>query len=193
VRTPVTTNDLFQLYETKGHELYGEALTQTEHALQCAALAREENAKDAMIVAALFHDVGHLIVDVHNAESVRIDDVDDDHEAVGARILSPLFGPAVAQPVSLHVTAKRWRCTREPAYYDRLSEASKLSLKAQGGLLSDEDCLRFEEHPGFPDALALRTWDDEGKIVGLEVGTLDDYVGIVNSLAAAWSRGRHER
>lgn len=193
MRTPVTTNDLFQLYETKGHELYGEALTQTEHALQCAALAREENAKDAMIVAALFHDVGHLIVDVHNAESVRIDDVDDDHEAVGARILSPLFGPAVAQPVSLHVTAKRWRCTREPAYYDRLSEASKLSLKAQGGLLSDEDCLRFEEHPGFPDALALRTWDDEGKIVGLEVGTLDDYVGIVNSLAAAWSRGRHER
>jgi phosphonate degradation associated HDIG domain protein len=191
--TPVTTNDLFQLYELKGQDPYGEAITQIEHALQCAALAREENAKDAMIVAALFHDVGHLIVDVQNNPEVRIDEVDDDHEAIGARILSPLFGPSVAQPVSLHVTAKRWRCTREPAYYNRLSEASKLSLKAQGGLLSDEDCLHFEEHPGFPDALALRTWDDEGKIVGLEVGTLDDYIGIVNSLAVAWSRGRHER
>jgi [1-hydroxy-2-(trimethylamino)ethyl]phosphonate dioxygenase len=193
VHTPASTNDLFELYESKGHEPYGESITQIEHALQCAALARGERASDAMVVAALFHDVGHLVVDVQNSPDFAMDEVDDDHEAIGARILSPLFGPAVAQPVSLHVTAKRWRCTCEPAYYDRLSEASKLSLKAQGGLLSDEECLRFEEHPGFPDALALRTWDDEGKIVGLEVGTLDDYVGLVNSLAAAWSRGRRER
>ncbi len=193
MRTPVSTSDLFDLYEAKGHEPYGESITQIEHALQCAALARDEHASDAMIVAALFHDVGHLVVGVQNEPDFAMDAVDDDHERVGARVLAPLFGPAVAQPVSMHVTAKRWRCSREPAYYGRLSEASKLSLKAQGGLLSDEECLRFEEHPGFPDALALRTWDDEGKIVGLEVGTLDDYVGIVNSLAAAWSRGRHEQ
>ena len=193
MHTPASTSDLFDLYESKGHEPYGESITQIEHALQCAALARDERASDAMVVAALFHDVGHLVVDLQNLPDFALDEVDDDHEAIGARILSPLFGPAVAQPVSLHVTAKRWRCTCEPAYYDRLSEASKLSLKAQGGLLSDEECLRFEEHPGFPDALALRTWDDEGKIVGLEVGTLDDYVGLVNSLAAAWSRGRRER
>ncbi|HTT58462.1 MAG TPA: HD domain-containing protein [Acidimicrobiales bacterium] len=193
MRTPVSTSDLFDLFEAQGHEPYGESVTQIEHALQCAALARDEHASDAMIVAALFHDVGHLVVGAHNEADFAIDEVDDDHERVGARVLAPLFGPAVAQPVSLHVTAKRWRCTREPAYYDRLSEASKLSLKAQGGLLSEEECLRFEEHPGFPDALALRTWDDEGKVVGRDVGTLDDYVGIVNSLAAAWSRGRHEQ
>jgi predicted HD phosphohydrolase len=193
VHMPASTSDLFDLYESKGHEPYGESITQIEHALQCAVLAQDERVGDAMIVAALFHDVGHLVVGIQNGPNFAIDDVDDDHEAVGARVLSPLFGPGVSQPVSLHVTAKRWRCTREPAYYERLSEASKLSLKAQGGLLSDEDCLRFEEHPGFPDALALRTWDDEGKIVGLEVGRLDDYVGIVNSLAAAWSRARHER
>lgn len=193
MHTPVSTTDLFRLYESHGHEPYGEAVTQIDHALQCAALAQGEHASDALIVAALFHDVGHLIVDMQNTPTFSLDEVDDDHEAVGARVLSPLFGPAVAQPVSLHVTAKRWRCSREPAYYDRLSEASKLSLKAQGGLLSDEECLRFEEHPGFPDALSLRTWDDEGKRVGLAAGRLEDYVGIVNSLAAAWSRGRHER
>ena len=193
MRTPVSTSDLFDLYESKGHEPYGESITQIEHALQCAALARDEDASDALVVAALFHDVGHLMVGAQNGPDFALDEIDDDHERVGARVLAPLFGPAVAQPVSLHVTAKRWRCTREPAYYERLSEASKLTLKAQGGLLSDEECLRFEEHPGFPDALALRTWDDEGKIVGLDVGTLDDYVGIVNSLAAAWSRGRHEQ
>jgi [1-hydroxy-2-(trimethylamino)ethyl]phosphonate dioxygenase len=192
VHTPASTSDLFDLYESKGHEPYGESVTHIEHALQCAALARDERASDAMIVAALFHDVGYLFVDLHNAPEFAVGEVDDDHEAIGARLLSPLFGPAVAQPVSLHVTAKRWRCTCEPAYFDRLSEASKLSLKAQGGLLSDEECLRFEEHHGFVDALSLRTWDDESKMVGLAVGTLDDYVGIVNSLAAAWSRGRHE-
>lgn len=193
MHAPASTSDLFQLYESRGLEPYGEAVSQIDHALQCAALAQKEHASDAMIVAALFHDVGHLLVDAPHARPSDRDEVDDDHEAIGARVLSPLFGPAVARPVSLHVTAKRWRCTREPAYYDRLSEASKLSLKAQGGLLSDEECLRFEEHPGFPDALSLRTWDDEGKLIGLDVGSLEDYVGIVNSLAAAWSRGRHER
>lgn len=192
VHTPASTSDLFDLYESKGHEPYGESVTQIQHALQCAALARDEHASDAMIVAALFHDVGHLVGDVHDRPELLSGEADDDHEAIGARILSPLFGPAVAQPVSLHVTAKRWRCTCEPAYFDRLSEASKLTLKAQGGLLSDEECLRFEEHHGFVDALVLRTWDDEAKTVGLAVGTLDDYVGLVNSLAAAWSRRRHE-
>jgi phosphonate degradation associated HDIG domain protein len=193
VNTPTTTTQLLALYAERGDEPYGEAITQTEHALQCAALARAEGASDAMIAAALFHDVGHLVVGVQNEADFKMDEDDDDHEAIGARVLAPLFGPSVAGPVALHVTAKRWRCSTDPGYYDRLSEASKMTLKAQGGLLSDEECLRFEEHPGFPDALALRTWDDEGKIEDLDVGTLDDYVGLVNSLAEAWSRGRHAR
>jgi phosphonate degradation associated HDIG domain protein len=192
MNTPTSTQELFALYEERGDEPYGEAITQTEHALQCAALARAEGASDAMIAAALFHDVGHLVVEIQNEPGFKMDEDDDDHEAVAARVLAPLFGPSVAGPVALHVTAKRWRCSTDPGYYERLSEASKMTLKAQGGLLSDEECLRFEEHPGFPDALALRTWDDEGKIEGLDVGSLDDYVGMVNSLATAWSRARHE-
>jgi phosphonate degradation associated HDIG domain protein len=193
MHAPKNVTELFELYEAHGSEPYGEAITQTEHALQCASLARAEDASDGMIAAALFHDVGHLVAGVQNRPDFKMDEHDDDHDAVGARVLAPLFGPSVAGPVSMHVTAKRWRCTTDPAYYDRLSEASKLTLKAQGGLLSDEECLRFEEHPGFPDALALRTWDDEGKIQGLEVGSLADYEGLVSSLAAAWSRARHER
>ncbi len=193
MNAPKNTKELFDLYEDRGGEPYGEAITQTEHALQCAALARAEGASEAMITAALFHDVGHLVVEIQNEPGFKMDEDDDDHEAIGARVLAPLFGPAVAGPVALHVTAKRWRCSTDPGYYDRLSEASKMTLKAQGGLLSDGECIRFEEHPGFPDALALRTWDDEGKTEGLEVGSLADYEGIVNSLAAAWSRARRER
>ncbi len=190
---PRTVEELFELYREKGDQRYGESITQSEHALQCAALARADGASDVLVVAALFHDVGHLVADVQNDLDFVLDEDDDDHEALGARVISPLFGPAVARPVSLHVTAKRWRCAREPQYFERLSAASRATLRAQGGPLSDEECERFEEHPGFVDALSLRTWDDEAKLEDVHVGTFDDYVDVVTSLAAAWSPIRPSR
>ena len=147
MNTPKNTKELFDLYEERGGEPYGEAITQTEHALQCAALARAEGASDAMIAAALFHDVGHLVVEIQNEPGFKMDEDDDDHEAVGARVLAPLFGPAVAGPVALHVTAKRWRCSTDPGYYERLSEASKMTLKAQGGLLERRGVLPLRRAP----------------------------------------------
>ncbi len=193
VDPPTDFEALFDLYETKGHDAYGEALTQTQHALQCAALARSAGASDALVAAALFHDVGHLVAGPHNVDVVTLATRDDDHELIGARVLAPLFGPSVALPVSLHVTAKRWRCAREPDYYERLSAASKATLIAQGGPLEETQCRRFEAHPGFHAALQLRTWDDGGKIDGLDVGTLGDYADLVTSLATSWSRARLER
>jgi phosphonate degradation associated HDIG domain protein len=184
---------LVALYETRGREPYGEALTQTQHALQCAALARRAGASDALVVAALFHDVGHLVADLQNDAAFTLAERDDDHELIGARVLAPLFGPAVALPVSLHVTAKRWRCTREPHYFDLLSAASRHTLVAQGGPLSEGQCRRFEAHPGFHAALDLRSWDDQGKIEGLDVGAMSDYEELITTTAAAWSRGRLER
>jgi len=180
---PTSIDELFELYETLGDRSYGESITQNEHALQCAALARDAGASDALVVAALFHDVGHLALDVQGDPGFDLARDDDDHEARGARILAPIFGPRVAQPVALHVTAKRWRCTREPEYHDRLSRASRATLIAQGGLLSEDECQRFERHPGFDDALALRTWDDTGKVEGLPVGALRDWEPLVRSLA----------
>jgi phosphonate degradation associated HDIG domain protein len=181
---PSNVDGLFTLYEAKGSRHYGEGVSQNEHALQCAALAREDGVKSALIVAALFHDVGHLVLDVQGNEDFVMTHDDDRHEALGARILAPLFGPAVAQPVALHVIAKRWLCSKEPQYHERLSSASRATLVAQGGLLSDEECERFEAHPGFNDAIALRTWDDTGKTEGLHVGELRDWEPIVRSLAA---------
>jgi phosphonate degradation associated HDIG domain protein len=184
MREPSTIDDLIALYEAKGALHYGEGVSQLDHALQCAALARGDDVNDALMVAALFHDVGHLVPDVHDPEGLGIDRDDDRHEALGARILAPLFGASVAQPVALHVTAKRWLCTREPQYYQLLSHASQATLIAQGGLLSDEECERFEAHPGFNDAIALRTWDDAGKVDGLRIGELRDWVPLVRSVAA---------
>jgi gamma-butyrobetaine dioxygenase len=193
VQTVNDLDDLLALYETRGHEPYGEALTQTQHALQCAALARSAEASDALVIAALFHDVGHLVADLQNGSVFTLAEHDDDHELIGARVLAPLFGPSVALPVSLHVTAKRWRCAREPDYYDHLSAASKMTLVAQGGPLDEVQCRRFEAHPGFHAALELRTWDDLGKVEGLNVGTLRDYSDLVTSMATSWSRARLER
>jgi phosphonate degradation associated HDIG domain protein len=181
---PTNVDDLFELYEARGDQSYGESITQTEHALQCAALARNAGASEALMVAALFHDVGHLALDVQGTPGFDLSRDDDDHEARGARLLTRLFGPSVAQPVALHVVAKRWRCTREPDYHERLSGASRATLIAQGGLLSDEECQRFERHPGFEDAVALRTWDDWGKVEDLDVGALRDWEPLVRSLAA---------
>lgn len=184
VSDPTTVDELFELYERVGDSNYGESITQIDHALQSAALARDAGAGEALIVAALFHDVGHLVADVQGTPGFDPASEDDDHEARGARILARLFGASVAQPVAMHVLAKRWRCTREPAYHDQLSRASRATLIAQGGLLSEEECQRFEAHPGFADALALRTWDDAGKVEGLDVGALRDWEPIARSLAA---------
>jgi [1-hydroxy-2-(trimethylamino)ethyl]phosphonate dioxygenase len=182
VGDPTTVDELFELYEARGGGNYGESITQGEHALQCAALAREAGASDALMVAALFHDVGHLVLDDQGESEYELSSHDDDHEERGARILARILGPQVAQPVALHVTAKRWRCTREPSYHDRLSKASQATLVAQGGVLSEEQCQRFERHPGFDDAVALRTWDDYGKVEGLDVGTLRDWEPLVRTL-----------
>jgi gamma-butyrobetaine dioxygenase len=183
VRTLTTIDELFALYEMKGHQNYGEVVSALDHALQCAALARADGADDALIVAALFHDVGWLVADVAGDERFVPND-DDDHAELGARVLWPLLGTAVAQPVAQHVTAKRWRCTIEPDHYQGLSRVSQATFKTQGGPLSPEEVERFASHPGFEAARALRSWDDAGKTQGLDAGTLRDYEELVRRLAA---------
>jgi gamma-butyrobetaine dioxygenase len=185
VSAPKNVEEILALYEEKGDENYGEHVTQIEHALQCAALATRDGASDELIAAALLHDVGHLVVNIQGNVGFQLDRDDDNHEAVGARVLSPIFGARVAQPVALHVTAKRWRCTIEPEYLAQLSPTSRATLSAQGGLLSDEECQRFQAHPGFEMALALRSWDDAGKTEGLDVGQLRDYEDLLRKLSVA--------
>jgi phosphonate degradation associated HDIG domain protein len=177
--------DLLSLYEEKGDGHYGEVISQTEHALQCAALAQKHGAKDVLVVAALLHDVGHLLADLQQENRFEVEIDDDGHEGLGARALAPIFGQEVARPVALHVMAKRWRCTTDPDYYEQLSPTSRASLLAQGGLLSPDVAKRFESHPGFKSAVALRTWDDEAKVEGVDAGKIRDYEDLLSRLASA--------
>jgi phosphonate degradation associated HDIG domain protein len=182
---PTSVDELIALYRRGGDAHYGEDVTQMSHALQCAALAEASGAPDALIAASLLHDVGHLIAEIQGDLRFDYERDDDDHEALGARVLAPIFGPSVAKPVALHVTAKRWRCTVEPSYYDTLSATSKATLVAQGGLLDDEACRRFEAHPGFADAVELRRFDDAGKQTDATLNPLEHYIPLLHALALA--------
>lgn len=169
-----TTNDavdeIIALFKRRGGGDYGESITQTEHALQSAWVAEKQGARPAMIATALLHDIGHLLVSEDDHLAGR--GIDDWHEAIGATFLARHFVTEVVAAVSLHVQAKRVLCTSEPGYKDRLSAASLLSLAVQGGPASADEVESFMRKTAASDALALRHWDDEAKVLGLKTPDL---------------------
>ena len=167
------------LFDRKGASLYGgEAVTQLEHALQAAAMAESSGADADAIVAALLHDVGHLLHDLpDDAPDAGMDDV---HEERASTWLLKYFGPEVTEPVRMHVAAKRYLCAADPEYYASLSDASRQSLQLQGGAFDHEQRRQFEQQPFFEQAVELRRWDDEAKVVGLETPLLDHFLEYVN-------------
>jgi phosphonate degradation associated HDIG domain protein len=165
---------IIQLFKERGDAAYhGEAVSQTEHALQAAWAAEKAGADSALITAALLHDLGHLLHDL--GENCAHQGVDDAHEARAARALRGWFGPNVTEPIRLHVAAKRFLCASEPGYFERLSEVSVLSLKLQGGPFSPEEVRDFQQNPHAEAAIALRRWDEEAKVLGLRTPDLDHF------------------
>jgi phosphonate degradation associated HDIG domain protein len=164
---------------------YGEAITQMGHVLQCGQLAIDAGADDALIVAALLHDIGQFIDDAGTmAETLAHD---GRHEELGAQFLSRWFGPEVTEPVRLHVAAKRYLCAVKPGYAAALSGASQLSLALQGGAMTEDEIAAFAANPWFEQAVRLRHFDDGGKRVGWIVPDLashhDRIVGVMRQAA----------
>ncbi len=165
-------NHLLNLLATKGADLqYGnEDVTQLEHALQCAELAENNNLPNPTIAAALLHDIGHLLYDgddpIHEGK-------DGHHENIGANYLAEYFGEEVIRPIQAHVDSKRYLSAVEEGYYDLLSEASKLSLEAQGGPFTKEEAKIFVEKPFMKEAIELRRFDDQAKILNKKTPSLD--------------------
>src|SRR6185295_17965827 len=112
-------------FARRGHEGYGEGVSQLDHALQCGAFAERDGAAPALIAAAFLHDIGHMLHEL--PEDIADSDVDTQHESLGSAWLSQHFGPEITEPVRLHVAAKRYLAVVEPSYFEKLSEASKLS------------------------------------------------------------------
>ncbi len=171
------------LFASRGAGLYlGESVTLAEHMRQCAALARAERAADALVAAALLHDVGHLaLVKVEDAPDAN---EDRRHEAVASELLAGAFPPEVVEPVRLHVAAKRYLCAANPAYLSRLSEASRQSLTLQGGPMSPDDAAAFREAPHAQGAIRVRLWDDAAKVAGAPSPDFAEFRPLLESLIA---------
>lgn len=176
-------DEVLALFEAWGTQTYDEAVSQLDHALQTAALARADGADDALVAAALLHDVGHLLELRAGGVADGQTEVDLGHEGRGARWLAAVFPPPVTGPIALHVAAKRYRCAVDPAYHDGLSDGSRRSLVRQGGPMSPEEADRFAAHPAADDAVALRGWDDGGKVHDLDVPDLASYRDLLARLA----------
>jgi phosphonate degradation associated HDIG domain protein len=163
-----------ELFERSGGEqCFGEEVTQRDHALQCALLATEVAAKPSLVVAALLHDVGHLLL--ASPQIAATYDAGGHHERIGCLWLAQYFGPDVVEPVRLHVDAKRFLCTVDPDYLEALSAASSRSFALQGGAMTEEEVTEFELQAYARDAVRLRRWDDQAKVPGLEVPGLEQY------------------
>jgi phosphonate degradation associated HDIG domain protein len=172
-------DEIFALYAQRGGATYGEGVTQSEHALQAAWLAEKEGASAELIAAALLHDIGHLLHDL--PEDIAEQGIDTRHESLASAWLSQHFGPDVTEPVRLHVAAKRYLCAVEAGYFDALSEASRVSLKLQGGPMSEEEAEAFESNPACRPAVRLRRWDEAAKQAGLSTPTFKHFAMYVRS------------
>jgi phosphonate degradation associated HDIG domain protein len=158
--------EILALYARKGGLSYGEGVSIREHSLQAALMAEQEEAGAALIVAALLHDIGHLLHEL--PEDIADQGIDAQHESIASAWLSQHFPPAVSEPVRLHVAAKRYLCAVETGYFESLSPASVQSLALQGGPMAPPEAERFAREPFGPAALRLRRWDDLAKLVGLK-------------------------
>jgi phosphonate degradation associated HDIG domain protein len=175
--------EILRLFAERGDSAYGgEAVSQREHALQAAYFARQSGASAALTSAALLHDVGHLL---HNlADDAPDQGLDDRHEQLAGRWLARWFGAEVAEPVRLHVDAKRYLCAVEPEYMQQLSRPSQVSLQLQGGPMGDEERRRFQASPHFAGAVSLRRWDDAAKVPNLAVPGIEQYVPFLEAALA---------
>lgn len=166
-------NELWALLGEAGESRYdGEDVTQLAHALQCAALATAEGAAAPLVLAALFHDIGHL----------RTSGSHPRHDVIGAAVLVRHFPPSVSEPVRLHVEAKRY-LARDPAYAAQLSAESQRTLALQGGPFHDDEATAFLARRYADDALRLRRWDDAAKVPDAAVPGLDAYRSLAEAVA----------
>jgi phosphonate degradation associated HDIG domain protein len=167
--------ELLDIFVGRATRRYGLSdVNQLQHALQCAALAEADGAAPGTVLAALLHDVGHMIHTLGENPAGR--GIDDAHEQLGGAWLAERFGPEVSEPVRLHVAAKRYLCTIEPDYFGKLAPDSVRSLELQGGLMSADEVEAFRAHPQHAEAVRVRRFDEMAKDPRASTPDFDHYL-----------------
>ena len=156
----------------------GEKITISEHMIQSAMLAEKSKSNDDLICSCLLHDYGHFIID--NPDELVKNDKDGNHESMGYEYLKSFFKKEIVEPIKYHVLAKRY-LARNKKYYNLLSDASKISLKLQGGILNKKESNEFEKMSFFKNTIKLRKFDELAKKTNIKIKSINDYKDLLSS------------
>ena len=155
----------------------GEKITMSNHMLQSAMLAEKAKCKDNLICSCLLHDYGHFILEDPN--KLVKNNKDGKHENVGYEYLKKFFVKEVVEPIKYHVLAKRY-LAKEKKYFNSLSEASKISLKLQGGTLNKKESKVFEKKNFFKNSIKLRKFDEVAKRTDVKMKSIIEYKDLLS-------------
>ena len=106
--------------------------------------------------------------------------LDGKHENIGYEYLKKFFKKEVVGPIKYHVLAKRY-LAKEKKYFNLLSDASKISLKLQGGVLNTKESKEFEKKDFFKDSIKLRKFDEVAKRTDIKVKSITEYKNLLSS------------
>ena len=171
-------NKIISSYLNNKSLYIGERVTMTEHMIQTAMLAEKNNSSSNLVCASLLHDYGHFILE--NPDDLVRKEKDGKHEELGYKFLKKYFINDVVEPIKYHVKAKKY-LARDKKYYDCLSEASKKSLKFQGGIMNNKEAKEFECIKFFESSIKLRKFDEVAKKKGLKIKSINEYKNLLNS------------
>jgi predicted HD phosphohydrolase len=140
--------------------------------IQTAMLAEKDKCSSDLICSSLLHDYGHFVV--KNPNQLVASQIDGNHEIIGANYLKTFFSNKIIEPILLHVDAKKY-LARDKKYFNSLSEASKVSLKLQGGIMSNYEAKQFEQNKNYKNAIKLRRFDEDAKKQNIKIKNIKDY------------------
>ena len=164
---------------TNNQSLYiGENVTMSQHMIQAAMLAEKAKCKKELVCSCLLHDYGHFIIE--NPDELVELNLDGEHESIGYEYLKSFFKEEIVEPIKYHVLAKRY-LARDKKYYDKLSEASKISLNLQGGVLNKEECNKFEQKKYFKSSILVRKFDEAAKKTDFKMKSIHQYKKLLTS------------
>jgi 2-amino-1-hydroxyethylphosphonate dioxygenase (glycine-forming) len=169
-------DEIFSLYERYGEADYiGEPVSQLEHMCQSAMLAEAEGYDEEVILGAFFHDIGHLVEHLMPVQHMDDYGVADHEQLAGDFLREKGFSEKIAKLAESHVAAKRYLTFKFAEYFNKLSEASKITLKKQGGAMNEREAAWFEADELHPLFIRIREWDDMAKIKNIPLTPLKKY------------------
>lgn len=169
-------DEIFGLYEQYGGDDYiGEPVSQLEHMCQAAQLAQSDGHDDEVVLAAFFHDIGHLCEHIMTVGQMDGYGVVDHEILAGNYLRQKGFSGKIIRLVESHVQAKRYLTFKYPDYYSQLSEASKITLEKQGGIMNNTEAELFEQDHLHLLFIKLRQWDDKAKLQHQPLPALDKF------------------